>query len=84
MSLVPVCFVEAIIPDESWEGTSEDSGVSSKRRMAGRRVEEGEGRVPRTAMVCVKVSYDGIINVSRACMHIYTNFGLECGQTRTP
>lgn len=68
MSLAPVCFVEAIIPEESWEGTSEGSGVSSKRRIAGRRV-EGEGKVPRTARVCVKVSY-GTVN-TEGCIYIY-------------
>jgi hypothetical protein len=51
MSLLPVCFVEARMPDESWEGTLEGSEVRSKRRMVGRGV-DGEGKVPRAARVC--------------------------------
>jgi len=82
MPLASICFVEAIIPDESWEGISEGSGVSSKRRIAGRRV-EGEGKVPRTARVCVKASYRIVNAGGWMYVRIHTHFGLECGQTRT-
>jgi len=67
MSLPPVCMVEARMPDENWDGTSEGREVRSRRRMAGRGV-EGEGKVPRTARVCARGSrcaLDSIIITTR-------------------
>jgi hypothetical protein len=80
MSLPPVCLVEARMPDESWEGTLEGSGVRSKRRMAGRGV-DGEGRVPRTARVCARVS-SGIQRWDK--VRVQTHFHPERVPTETP